>query len=123
MCHDTELVRLHEFRSDYQPRQPFLYCSYKLAVIFLSAYSYKDHSSNLKMLYCNISLHAHLSKGHDTSTNSTQLLSWVGRIGVCVIGLQLDFFHLSSLIPDRLVGSRPPYDSTVELGWLMCHGL
>ena len=33
------------------------------------------------------------------------------------------FFLHSSLIPDRLVGSRPPYDSTVELGWLMCHGL
>ena len=27
------------------------------------------------------------------------------------------------LISDRLVGSGPPYDSTVELGLLMCHGL
>ena len=55
----------------------------------------------------------------------TQLLSrgWSGPIGVCVIGLQLDFFHQFSLIPDCLVGSRPTYDSTVELGWLMCHGL
>ena len=55
----------------------------------------------------------------------TQLLSRIGSgpVGVCVIGLRLDFFLHSSLIPDSLVGSRPPYDSTVELGWLMCHGL
>ena len=33
------------------------------------------------------------------------------------------FPTLYSLIPDGLVRSRPPYDSTVELGWLMCHGL
>ena len=36
-------------------------------------------------------------------------------VGVCVIGLQLDFPLNSSLIPDRLVGSRPPYDSLVGL--------
>ena len=36
--------------------------------------------------------------------------------------LQLDFSLHSSLVPDNLVGIRPPYDSTVELGWLMCHG-
>ena len=55
----------------------------------------------------------------------TQLLSRVELepVGVCVIGLQLNFFHHFSLIPDCLVGFRPPYDSTVELGWLMCHGL
>ena len=57
----------------------------------------------------------------------TQLLSRVGSgsVRICVIGLQvqLDFFLHSSLIPDCLVGSGPPYDSTVELGWLMCHGL
>ena len=55
----------------------------------------------------------------------TQLLSrvWSGPVGVCVIGLQLDFALHSSLIPVCLVGSRPPNDSTVELGWLMCHGL
>ena len=55
----------------------------------------------------------------------TQLLSWVssGPVGVCVVGLQLDFLLRSSLVPDCLVGSRPPYDSTVELGWVMCHGL
>ena len=55
----------------------------------------------------------------------TQLLSRVGseRLGVCVMGLQLDFLLLSSLMPDCLVGSRPPYDSTVESGWVMCHGL
>ena len=55
----------------------------------------------------------------------TQLLSRVGLgpVGMCVIGLQPDFFLHSSLIPDCLVGSRPPYDSTVELGWVMCHGL
>ena len=54
----------------------------------------------------------------------TQLLSWVrsGPVGVCVIGLQLDFFLHSSLIPNCLVGSGPTYDLTVELGWLMCHG-
>ena len=46
-----------------------------------------------------------------------------GPVGVCVIGLQLDFPLHSSLIPDGLVGSRPPCDSTVELGWVMCHGL
>ena len=53
----------------------------------------------------------------------TQLLSWVesGPVGICVIGLQLDFFLHSSLIPDCLVGSGPTYDSTVELGWVMCH--
>ena len=32
------------------------------------------------------------------------------------------FFLHSSLIPDCLVGSGPPYDSTVELGWVMCQG-
>ena len=55
----------------------------------------------------------------------TQLLSRVGSgpVGICVIGLQLDFFLHSSLITDYSVESRPPYDSTVELGWLMCHGL
>ena len=48
----------------------------------------------------------------------TQLLSRVGSgpVGVCVIGLQLDFLLHYSLIPDSLV-------STVELGWVMCHGL
>ena len=56
---------------------------------------------------------------------STQLLSWVGSgpVGVCVIGLQLDFLLHSSLIPNGLVRSRPLSDSTVELGWVMCHGL
>ena len=39
------------------------------------------------------------------------------------MGLQLDFFLHFSLIPDCLVGSGPTYDSTVELGWVMCHGL
>ena len=57
----------------------------------------------------------------------TQLLSWVGSgpVGVCVIGLQLEFLLHSSLVPDCLVGSGPPYDSTctVELGWVMCHSL
>ena len=55
----------------------------------------------------------------------TQLLSrvWSGPVGICVIGLQLDFLLHSSLIPDSLVGSRPTYDSTVELGWVMCRGL
>ena len=55
----------------------------------------------------------------------TQLLSQVGSgsVGICVIGLQLDFLLHSSLVPDCLVGSGLPYDSTVELGWLMCHGL
>ena len=55
----------------------------------------------------------------------TQLLSLVrlGPVGICVIGLQLDFLCHSSLVPDCLVGSGPPYDSTVELGWVMCHGL
>ena len=55
----------------------------------------------------------------------TQLLSRVGSgpVGVCVIGLQLDFFLHSSLIPDCLVGSGPTYDSTVELGRVMCQGL
>ena len=55
----------------------------------------------------------------------TQMLSRVGSgpVGVCVIGLQLDFLLHSSLVPDCLVGSRRPYDSTVELGWVMCYGL
>ena len=59
----------------------------------------------------------------------TQLLSrvWSGPVGVSVIGLHIfpsfPFFLHSSLIPDCLVGSGPTYDSTVELGWLMCHGL
>ena len=55
----------------------------------------------------------------------TQLLSWfeLGPVGVCVIGLQLDFPLHFSLVPNNLVGIRPPYDSTVEFGWLMCHGL
>ena len=55
----------------------------------------------------------------------TQLLSRVGsgRVGICVRGLQLNVFLHSSLIPDCLVGSGPTYDSTVELGWVMCRGL
>ena len=55
----------------------------------------------------------------------TQLLSqvWLGSVGVCVIGLQFNVLLHSSLVPDCLVGSRLPYDSTVELGWVMCHGL
>ena len=55
----------------------------------------------------------------------TQLLSQVGSgpVGICVIGLQIDFPLHSSLVPDNLVGITPSYDSTVELGWLMCHGL
>ena len=55
----------------------------------------------------------------------TQLLSWVGLepVGVCVIGLQLESLLHSSLVPDCLVGSGPPYDSTVELGLVMCHSL
>ena len=45
-------------------------------------------------------------------------LSWVGTICVSVIGLQLDLSLHSSLIPDGLVGSRPPYEinSWVGLG-------
>ena len=50
----------------------------------------------------------------DTSTNSTVESRRVGTSW---------FFLHSSLIPDCLVGSGPTYDSTVELGWLMCHGL
>ena len=46
-----------------------------------------------------------------------------GPVGECVIGLQLDILVHSSLIPDCLVGPGPPYDSTVELGCVMCHGL
>ena len=60
------------------------------------------------------------NKGHDTSTNSTVELGWVGT-SWCMcscIGLQLNLLLHSSLIPDCLVGSRPPYDSTVELGWV-----
>ena len=55
----------------------------------------------------------------------TQLLSRVvsGPVCVCVISLQLDSLLHSSLVPDCLVGSMPPYYSTVELGWVMCHGL
>ena len=55
----------------------------------------------------------------------SQLLSRVGLgpVGICVIGLQLNFLLHSSLVPDCLAGSGPPYDSTVELGWVMCHGL
>ena len=51
----------------------------------------------------------------------TQLLSWVRSrpVGVCVIGLQLDLLLHSRLVSDRLVGSGPPYDSTVELGWVI----
>ena len=54
----------------------------------------------------------------------TELLSRVGSgpVGVCVTGLQLDFFLHSSLIPDDLVGSRPPYDSTVEQGRIQDFG-
>ena len=44
-------------------------------------------------------------------------------VGVSVIGLHLNLSLRPSLITDRLVGSRPPYDSTVELGWMMCHCL
>ena len=39
-----------------------------------------------------------------------------GPVGVCVLGLQLEFLLHSSLVPDCLVGSGPTYDSTVELG-------
>ena len=53
----------------------------------------------------------------------TQLLSQVGLgpVGICVMGLQLNFFLHSSLIPDCLVGSGPTYDSTVELGDVSWH--
>ena len=44
-------------------------------------------------------------------------------VGVCVIELQLNFPPHSSLIPDSLVGFRPPYDSTGEMDWVMCLGL
>ena len=55
----------------------------------------------------------------------TQLLSGVesGPVGVCVVGLQLDYLLHSSLVPDCSVGSRHPYDSTAELDWVMCQGL
>ena len=55
----------------------------------------------------------------------TQLLSGFGSgpVDVCVIGLQLDFVLHSSLVPDCLVGSRPPNDSTVEFAWVICPGL
>ena len=54
-----------------------------------------------------------------------QLLSRVrsGPVGVCVKDLQLDCLLHSSLVQDCLVRSGRPYDSTVELGWAMCHGL
>ena len=44
---------------------------------------------------------------------------------VCVMALQLDVFLHSSLIPDSIFGFNPPYryDTTVDLGWMMCHGL
>ena len=44
-------------------------------------------------------------------------------VGVCVTGLQLDYLFHFSVISDRLVGFRSPHDSTVELGWVMCHCL
>ena len=61
----------------------------------------------------------------DTSSNLTVESGRVGSgpVGVCVIGLQLNFLLHSSLVPDCLVGSGHPYNSTVELGWVMCHGL
>ena len=42
----------------------------------------------------------------------TQLLSWVwsGQVGACGIGLQFDSLLHFSLVPDCLVGSRPPYN-------------
>ena len=48
----------------------------------------------------------------------TQLLSRIGSgpVGVCVIGLQLDVFLHSSLIPDSMVGSGPP--TTQQLSWV-----
>ena len=54
-----------------------------------------------------------------------QLLSPIGTSwSMCHIGLQLDFLlHSTSLVLDCLVGSGPPYNSTDELGWVMCHGL
>ena len=55
-------------------------------------------------------------------------LSWVesGPVGVCVIGLQLDFPLHSSLVPDNLVDIRPSYDSTVglvDVSWPYDRGL
>ena len=43
-------------------------------------------------------------KGQATSTNSTQLLSRVGLVCLCVMALQLDFLYHSCLIADCLVG-------------------
>ena len=65
--------------------------------------------------------HIHTAMTHQPA----QLLSRVrsGPVGIYVMALKLDLFLHSSLIPDCLVGSGPTYDSTVELGWLMCHGL
>ena len=67
----------------------------------------------------------HVPRAKAMTHKPTQLFSlvWSGQVGVCVIGLQLDFLLHSSLIPDSLVGFRPPYDSTVELGGVICHGL
>ena len=63
------------------------------------------------------------TEGHDTSTNSTVESGRVGTSWYMCHRITTRIFPYSSLIPDCLVGSRPPYDSTVELGWLMWHGL
>ena len=92
------------------PINYFRYCSnLNLQIILLNYYQCREHIDSIKAM----------------THQPTQLLSlvWLGPVDVCVIGLQLDFFFHSSLIPDCLVGSGPPYDSTVELGWVMCHGL
>ena len=72
----------------------------------------------LLAIFCNRGMH-----DHGTSTNSTQRLSLPEQIDVYVISLQLDFPLHSRLIPDGLVGFRPPYDSTVEFSLVMWDGL
>ena len=68
----------------------------------------------------NICLHI---KGHITSTNSTVELGLVGTSWCMFHRLTTQFLLHSNLIPDSLVGFTTPYSSTVELGWVMCHGL
>ena len=62
------------------------------------------------------------TKGHDTSSNSTVESGRVETGWLMCHRVTTRFFSFI-LVLFYLVGSRPPYDSTVELGWLMCHGL
>ena len=84
--------------------------------------SFVEGISNSPILEMNIEWMAEkLDAGFELNMTA---LTWTSRpVDVCVRGFQLHCLSHSSHIPDGLVSFTLPSDSTVELGWQMCHGL